>query len=89
MRERVLRAIGAIAAGFAVAWEHLTTPVEVEAEWVVLTCCPICGYRMGDAPHVHGQDVIWPTGVEGVLLLSRRDGSGAVEIPHEQTGGAA
>lgn len=76
---RVARAIGAVAGVLAAAWEHHhPTPVDIEP---ARTYCPICGRPIGDAPHVHEQDVIWPTEETGVMLLTDLRGGQLLVIP--------
>lgn len=45
------------------------------------TYCAICGGPMNDYPHIHEQDVIWPTTESGVVLLTDLEGGQLVVIP--------
>lgn len=67
-REQIARAIGAIAAGFAIAFEHLREPVEPDPSEPT-GGCPIC-HRPLTEPHVHDLDVFWPTDEAGVILIT-------------------
>lgn len=84
--ERVLRAGAAVAAGFVVAWEHLTGATADEPPTArVGHACPICARSLADGPHVHDEDVVWPTEHPDTVLVTDLTGGDPLVIH----GGAA
>lgn len=83
---RLARAVGALAAGLAIAWEHLTdrapepSPTRPTAPWM----CPLCERPLtADSMHVHGIDAVWTTEIEGMVLFTNLAGGNCVEIYEE------
>lgn len=81
MRERLIRAGAAVAAGLWIAVEHLRDrpATQPEAEVRVAPArvafpCPMCPGSLNEGPHFHGADVFWPTEHDGAIIITDRAG---------------